>query len=225
MKETNVSFKRGKCLDEILISRYVHQLCSSKERQDIESHLAKCPSCRKELVNLAKLEKEIQNEGEWEPLPDRLFKKGMKIIKDMKEHNKGSLEICLRFVHDTLNLLRHTGNLIPQPVLAVRSETCLKDASAKTIAKEFNGYHVEAEIKGNKDRTLDLEILIKRSRDQTSLSQVDFILKDKKTQRTLETLTRDGSACFEGIQPGVYYVELVHRNSPIGKISIELEEE
>lgn len=223
MKETNVSFKRDKCLDEILISRYAHQLCSSKERQDIEEHLAKCASCRNELATLARLETEIQNEGEWEPLPDRLFKKGMKIIKGMKGRNKGSLEICLRFVHDTLDLLRHTGNLIPQPVLAVRSETCMKDANAKTIAKEFNGYRVEAGIKGNKDGTLDLEILIKRSIDQTSLSHVDFILKDRKTQRTLETLTRDGAACFERIFPGLYSIEMVYKNSPIGQISVELE--
>ena len=93
MKEEKGTFKRDKCLDEILISKYMHQQCSSAERKDIEAHLVKCPSCRHEIATLTTLKTDIQNEGKWEPLPDRLFKKGMEIITGMKRHKEGALEI------------------------------------------------------------------------------------------------------------------------------------
>lgn len=214
---------RSECPNEILISRYVLHQCSPKERREIEAHLIKCSLCRYEVVSLTETQPEIQDDKKWGDVPERILKKGMELIKRKQGSQSAPLEICLRFIHNKWNIIRHTGILTPQPILAVRGETPLQIDKVSTLVKEFNEYRVEAEIKGNKEGTLDLKIRVKKSEEGSLLAKVDFSLRDQKRHRILEESTRDGMICFEGISPGDYSVNIRHLGQVVGEISINLE--
>ncbi|MGA1865101.1 MAG: zf-HC2 domain-containing protein [bacterium] len=223
MNDKNSKPDRSECPDEILINRYVLHQCSSKERKEIEAHLIECSLCRYEVVSLTDSQPEIQDDKKWGDLPERVFEKGLELIKKMQGSQKAPLEICLKFIQNKWNIIRHTGILIPQPTLALRRETSLQTDQVSTLIKEFNGYRVEADIKGNKEGTLDLKIRVKKSTEENLLSKVDFSLRDQKRQRILAESTRDGMICFEGILPGDYFINIKQSGQIIGEISIHLE--
>lgn len=223
MNDIQNKLERIECPNEILINRYVLHQCSPEERKEIEAHLIKCSLCRYEVVSLTETLPEIQDDKKWGDLPERILKKGMELIKKKQGSQRAPLEICLQFIHNKWNIIRHTGILIPQPILAVRRETPLQTDKVSTLVKEFNGYRVEADIKGNKEGTLDLKIRVKKSEEENLLSKVDFSLRDQKRHRILEESTRDGMICFEGILPGDYSINIRQLGQIIGEISIHLE--
>ena len=116
MKKTKDILDRRKCPDETYINRYALHQCSIEERREIEAHLAECSLCRREAVYLTKAQSDIQDEEKWGKLPDRVYKKAMALVKTVTEPKTSHLEICLRFLREQWEIVRHTGLLMPQPV-------------------------------------------------------------------------------------------------------------
>ncbi len=224
MDEIVDTLDRRTCLDEIKINRYILHQCSTKERQGIESHLRKCSLCRYEVICLTKAQSEIQNEKRWEELPEHLYLKGMEIVKEMKEApvKASALEICLRLIGERWKIVRHTGIMISQPVLAARGKIPGKKKKISTIVKEFNGFRVEVDIKADKEGTLDLFIRVKSFDDYSLIQKVMFTLMDEKKQKILEKSTQDGEITFEGLEPGAYSIHITHKERRIGEIKLDL---
>lgn len=224
MKNFKNETDRIGCPDEIKINRYVLHQCSEKERQEIQAHLVKCPLCRSEVVFPTKNQSEIQDEKRWGKLPDRLYNKGMAFIKEKIREKQlvSPLEICLRFFREQWEIMRHTGTIISQPVLAARGEIPETKSIITSIVKEFNEFQVVVDVKGDKAGSVNLKIRVKRLKDGTLVPQVQFTLWDQKKERVLEEFTRDGEISFEGLIPGVYSIRISLKEKRIGEITLDL---
>ncbi len=216
--------ERGSCPDEIHINRYVLHQCSKKERQEIETHLIKCHLCRMEVVLLIQTSMKIHNEENWAELPERVYNKGMALIKRMTDPQEESyLDICLRFIREQWEIVRHTGTLILQPALATRGGDAASTSALSTVVKEFNGYKVEIDLKRDIKEAVDLQVRVKKSKDETLVPQVSFTLRDEKRQRNLKELIKDGAISFEGLRPGEYSIKIFQQGRSIGDIILDLE--
>lgn len=222
MKGLKDKSKGGACPDEININRYVLNQCSSKERQKIEKHLAKCTSCRKEVVFLIQAQPLIQNEEMWGELPDRLYNKALAFVKRMTSTQGSSLDICIQFVHEKWQIIRHTGTLISQPALAVRGDESEKETPISTLVKEFNGYRVEADLKDDEEGMVSLQIRVKITEKGIFVPKVHFTLRDEKKQRILAEFTKGGTVSFDGITPGIYSIHIEEPKKVIGEINLDL---
>lgn len=86
--------------------------------------------------------------------------------------------------------------------------------------KEFDKFWVEADVSGNVERTVDIQIRVKMREDMRLEPQVQFTLLDKKWERTLEKSIWYGEIFFEGLAPGLYYILIVQKERPIGEIAL-----
>lgn len=212
------------CLDETRINKYVLRQCSAKERQDIEAHLAICSQCRREVVLLKKIQPDIQDDKKWCQLPQGLYSKAIALVKGMSGSpvttpNVPVLEICIRFVCEKWEVIRHTGRIMPQPAFAIRGDMPEKGVILSNIVKEFDEFRVEAGVNENAEGTVDLHIRVKRLEDTRLKPQLRFILTDIKRGRILEESIREGEISFEGLEQGLYSIRITQQERPVGEIS------
>lgn len=247
MKNHNDKLNRETCPDEILINNYALHRCSKEERQEIETHLIKCPFCRREVVFLIKSRTEAPTEGKKDELPEQMFNHCMGLVKNFqkkyyqnnypfqpyetvkelaKDFQGLTLEIVLKFVNGNWKISRHTGTFIPQPVLSAREEArAEKMAISSPIIKEFKGYLVEVNLEKNEEGGINFKIKAKKSLEMCLIPQVHFILCDEKQLKIVEDFVHDGVAFFEGIKPGKYSIEIIQQDKLIAHIPIELPKE
>jgi hypothetical protein len=227
MKNNKAKFDRKSCPDEIQINRYVLHQCTAEERKAMERHLVQCPLCRSDVILLVKSQSEIDDAGEWEELPERLYSKGMDLVRGMikspvKATVYATLEIVLRFIHDQWEIIKHTGVDVPHPVLASRGGISQEKAVVANIVREFDGFRVEVDIKGDKEGTASIRIRVTRAMDGSLEQKVQFTLRDEEKKRIIEEAIRDGDAPFEGLTPGKYSIEVASQERVIGMVSLDL---
>ena len=227
MKNLKNKSDRKTCPDEIQINRYVLHQCTAEERKVIEGHLVKCPLCRSDVILLIKSQSEIDDEGEWDELPEGLYNKGMVLVRKMiktplKATVGDTLEIVLRFIHDQWEIIRHTGVDVPHPVLASRGGVSEEKTVIGNIVREFDGFRVKVDIKGDREGVASIQIRVIRAMDGSLEQKVEFTLKDDKKERILEEVTRDGDATFEGLAPGMYSIKIASQERVIGVVSLDL---
>lgn len=222
MKKLKDDSDRNSCPDEIKINRYVLHQCSSEERREIEAHLVMCPFCRSEVVFMIKTQPEIQDDKKCVEFPEHLHNKGMDFLNRMVKGHGSALEILLRFFREQWEIVRHTGTVITQPVFAAREETQEKKAIISSIVKEFNEFQVIVDVKQGVEGSIDLQVTVKKSKEEILVPQVLFTLWDQKKKRILEEFTRDGEIIFEGLIPGVYSIRIVQKERNIGEIILDL---
>ena len=219
MKNLKDKLKRKPCPDEILINRYVLHQCSQKERNEIESHLAECPFCRKEVVFLTQSQADIQNEEAWDELPEWMINKSMGLVKEIKN---SMLEIFLQYIRGQWKIIRHSGIFVPQPVPAAREDASAHKVALPALIKEFNEYRVEVFFEGDVEGAINVRIKVKKILDGDLLSKVQFILNDEKEQKIIITHIGDGMASFEGLSPGEYSIGISQQQKNIGTIALNL---
>lgn len=228
MNDMNNKSGKNACLDETRINRYVLQQCSAKEQQEIEAHLVACPQCRMEVVFLTKAQPDIQDKKKWAKLPEELYSKGMDLIKKkirgtISKSKISVLEICLRFVSETWEVVRYTGRIMPQPALAARGDIPKKKAILSNIVKDFDEFRVEVDVSGNKEGAVDLQIRVKRLEEMNLEPQIQFTLLDKKGERVLEETIHDGENSFKGLSQGIYSIKIAQKEKIIGEICLNVE--
>lgn len=222
-KDINMVYDRKTCLEEAQIARYVMHQCSAEERREMEDHLVRCPLCRSEVIFVTRNQSEIQDERKWGELPDNLYNLGMSVV--CPPHVKppvDTLEIVLRFIHDQWEIIKHTGTLIPCPVLASRGGVSQGKTLAGNIVREFDGFRVKVDIKGDTEGAASIQIMVTRATDGNLEQKVQFTLRDEQKERTLEEVTRDGEASFEGLPPGVFSIKIASQERVIGVVSLHV---
>jgi len=222
MKNLKDKLKRKTCPDETLINRYVLHQCSQKERHEIETHLSECPFCRKEVVFLTQSQAEIQDEEQWDELPEWMINKSMGLVKEIKN---SMLEIFLQFIRGQWKIVRHSGIFVPQPVPAAREDASAHKVALPPLIKEFKEYRVEVSFEGDVEGAINVRVKVKKIPDGDLVSKVQFILNDEKEQKIITSLIGDGMAFFEGLSPGEYSIDIAQQKKNIGTISLNLKKD
>lgn len=222
MKYHRDKINRNVCPNENSINHYILHKCSTKERQEIEEHLIKCPICRREIVILTQANAEIQDKKKWDEIPDQVHIKESALIKDLTDPHESYMDICLRFIREKWEIIRYTGILTPQPSLSLRGNIPEEKDILSNIVKEFNGYNVETDIKEGTKGTIDLQVRVRRTRDGQLESEMNYTLQDEIKQRILEDYTQGGEIFFKGLRPGRYLIKIAHSERVIGNIILDL---
>lgn len=214
MKKQQNNSKHQECPDEILINRYIFHECSPEECQDFENHLIKCFFCRRKVAFLRLSSPEIEDEKAWEQFPERLHKKGLKIIKNRKE---SILKYNFQFAHGTWKVLKYAGAPIPQTVAASRKDTAI-------LKRSYNlkEYRIDIEGKKNIDNTFKIHLKIKKTAQEEILPSINLILQDLKSQKILKQFTSKGMASFEKIAPGEYSINFIDPKGQLYEITLNI---
>ncbi|MGA1823602.1 MAG: zf-HC2 domain-containing protein [bacterium] len=226
MKKDKDKITRESCLDEELLSRYIHNLVSDNEREKIEHHLSQCSLCVDEFIFATRYQKDIVNENTWPQVPKQLQSRVLGIVKESRKKKEDIFRICLRIIKEQLDIVQHNGIVGLQPALAVRNSQDRAARSKKTLYKIIHGYHIEADIKRVSNTEIDVLVRVKEPGDNGLLKSTCFTLSKMDSQcregLVLEEMVRDGEACFRGLESGEYCITVVQNGKKIGSIQIDL---
>ena len=229
MEDKINKFERTGCLDEIDIAHYVSLQCAKPERRRIESHLAECSLCRRELVLLTQAQNEIQNESQWDKLPATIHEEAMKFIRDkidnqpIDNQQADILKIVLEWMKDHWEIVSHTGNLVLHHLFSVRGNSSHNKADLPSITKEMKQHLIKVDLsRAALDNKLDFKIGARKIKREKAVCKIRCVLRDGKNQKDLGDFTRDNTVSFDGLSSGEYLVEIERQGKIIGKIALHL---
>jgi len=102
--------KNDDCMDiQMLLPWYLNDTLGQEERVKVAAHLAGCPSCRKELAEISKIEESIQNRRGEEILPvDEMLDA---VLESIEEEESQALNMAQELLDTVLQ------NPVSPPVL------------------------------------------------------------------------------------------------------------
>ncbi len=132
------------------------------------------------------------------------------------------LEIALKFVSDSLELISSTGLLLtPQPVPVLRTGDKATTCDNLRVTKEFDKYKVEIEIQKTSPDTCNLEV--KTEPIETGVSTTGLRINLSADKKLLASYTaHEGRACFNDVNPGSYQVNLIKGKEVIGEVILNI---
>lgn len=197
--------------------QYADGAMDEAEENNLWEQIKECNYC---LLKLHKLQKALNATGQEEGYSLAKIKK---LIHRKTKSNV--LEIALKFVADSLELISSSGLLLtPQPVPVLR--TGEKEPPATTcrnliITEEFDQYKVAVEIQKINIDTCNLVIKIDPAESGVSMTGLRVnLLAGKKLLASYTA--HEGRAVFSDINPGSYRVILTGGKGVIGEVVLNI---
>lgn len=209
---------RAGCPDEENLASYLSGLFAEDARNRLEAHLAECTSCLDDLLAAYK----AAQETEAVRVPQQIIDRAMSLVRPVKGE-KNFLNLVVRVVKDTVELVRTSGQLIlaPAPV-GVRGRPKPSESSILQVEKEMGRFRVTVEVE-KVEAELCQAVVVVKERDGKPAEGIRLSLVSGGREQA-SYLTRQGEAVFDRIPQGEYNLAISDSGSPVGTIRLRLVE-
>jgi hypothetical protein len=214
------------CLGTDLFAAYLEGSLTDAERESAEKHLAGCRECREELTDASdRLSMVAQS---LRPTPARLLARAMDLGKVLGgespqiDEEEGLLEIVVRWVNDSLELVRTSG----QWTFATASQPVRRgDTPAQTgtlqVEKKIGKFSVTVEVRHMERGLFRVIVRVMENAKLADRIRVS-LLSGKREQASF--LARQGKVLFDRISVGSYHLIILEAGAPVGKIRLKVED-
>jgi hypothetical protein len=210
--------RRAACPDEETLSRYLTAGLTPTTGEEIEVHLAQCTACLDELS--AAFSSMLGDEKE--AVPEALVAKAMALMPQAAPE-EGFLDMVVRLVRGSLELVSTTGRLVEVPIMAgVRGKLESPGAAILQVEKEMGKFKVAVEVEPVEDELCQIAVTVKAGAPLPTDGIRFSLLAGGREQASY--LARHGMAIFDRISPGDYRLAITEANAPVGSIRLTIKE-
>ncbi len=210
--------RRAGCPDEEELANYSSGLLTEEAKQGLEAHLADCAFC---LDDLVAVHKSAQDE-EAERVPQGLIHKAMAQLQPV-QREESFLDIVVRLVKGSLELVSTSGYLIPAPASAgIRGKPRPSDASILQVEKDIGKFKVAVEVEQMEMRLCQVVVRVSGEEGKPTEGIRLTLLSGGREQASY--LTRRGETVFDRIPLGEYNLAISDSGAPVGTIRLRLME-
>ena len=209
---------RTGCPDEEELANYSSGLLTEGAKQGLEAHLADCAFCMDDLVAVRK---SAQDE-EAERVPQHLITGAMAHLQP-DQRGESFLDIVVRLVKGSLELVSTSGYLIPAPASAgIRGRPRPSGTSILQVEKEMGRFSVAVEVERVETNLCQVVVRVKEN-DGRSAEGIRLSLASGGREQA-SYLTRQGAVLFDRIPQGEYNLAISDSGAPVGAIRLRLME-
>src|SRR5689334_11423066 len=201
---------RADCPDEETLANYLTAGVTPTMRENMEMHLAECTACLDELS--AAYSSMLVDEKE--AVPEGLAAKAMALMPKPPQE-EGFLDMVVRLVRGSLELVSTTGRLVDIPVMAgVRGKLESPGTAILQVEKDMGKFKVAVEVEPVEEELCQLAVTVKAGAALPSDGIRLSLLAGGREQASY--LARQGTAIFDRISPGDYCLAITETNAPVG---------
>ena len=209
---------RSGCPDEEALAGYLTGGVTPSMDEQIEVHLAQCTAC---LDELSAAHSSMRGNGK-EAVPEGLVAKAMALMPQNAQE-EGFLDMVVRLVRGSVELVSTTGQLIQVPVLAgVRGKLESRGTTILQVEKELGKFKVAVEVEPVEDELCQLAVTVKAGGSLPADAIRLSLLAGSREQASY--LARQGTAIFDRVSPGDYRLAISEANETLGSIRLTIEE-
>ena len=209
-----------------LFAAYLEGSLTDAERKSAEKHLAGCRACREELVtSLDRLSIVAQS---LHSTPAHLLARAMELGNAVgpksrqAEEEENLLEIVVRSVKDSLELVWTSGQLVlAPPALPVRRARNRAETRTLEVEKKMGRFGVVVEMEQVEDGLCQIIVRVKEGPKHAEGIRVT-LLSGSREQASF--VTRRGEVLFDRIPLRAYQLAIYEAGSPVGKIRLNVED-
>ncbi len=215
----------SECLDAKNLAAYIDGNLSASDRQLLDRHLIVCQRCFEDLgrgvMYIETLPREI------EPLPRHVFERAMETVRPRPEKStfgevRYSLDLAIRFVKDSLELLSTSGHLALAPVpIAVRGATQEATTPLLTVEDALGETKVSVEVERVGADNVQATIELKDQAGAPLETIRATLLSDGREMASY--ISRQGRVVFKDIVPGEYDLVFSKAGGSIGTVRLRIE--
>lgn len=208
--------KAGKCPSEELLSAFAEDKLTGAEREKVAEHVLRCEDC---LDALSVVSAQVPHGVK---VPVELMRKAVELVPS----REGLWEVVVRFVADTLEVLKNTGDRTRYFVPAYATVRGTDTSSSKLVAvtRRFAGLEAELEIERTGSDTSEIKVFVKNLKDNQPAKNMraNLLRGDKEL---MSYVLQGGVATFDKVGFGEYVIEFTKKGIPVGRVSLELKGE
>ena len=208
---------REGCPDEESLATYLTGSISDQQKEKLEKHLAECHFCLSEITAASE-------SGAMAHAPQGLVERAMALVAASKQD--GVLDLVVRFVKDSLELVRQSGDWIvpmaPQPV-AVRGAQSPFASGLVHVEKEFGELKVAIEMERGESDLCQLSVTLFAADGKPAEGMRVSLIAGEREQASY--LARQGRAVFDSITNGNYKLIISRGGASLGMITLSVEAE
>lgn len=209
---------RADCPDEEELANYSSGLLTGEGEQGLEAHLADCAFCMDDLVAV---HKSAQDE-EAERVPQHLITGAMAHLQP-DQRGEGFLDIVVRLVKGSIELVSTSGYLIPAPASAgIRGRARPSETSILQVEKDIGKFKVAVEVEQMEMRLCQVVVRVSGEEGKPAEGIRLTLLSGGREQASY--LTRRGEAVFDRIPRGEYNLAIFDSGASVGRIRLRIME-
>lgn len=207
---------RAGCLDEEVLASYLSGLLTGDAKENLEAHLATCTMC---LDDLVAVHKAVEDKGV-ERVPQRVIDRAMSLVSP-SQRGEELLDLVVRVVKDTVELVRTSGQLILSPApVGVRGRPKPSQTSILQVEKEMGRFKVTVEVERVETELCQVAVRVRQEGGRPADGIRLSLVSGGREQASY--LTRKGEVVFDPIPQGDYNLAISDSGTPVGTIRLRL---
>ena len=210
--------ERAGCPAEEELASYLSGTIPEHGRSDVEAHFADCSFCLEEVLAAYKAAQESYPEEAHRELVERVM-----ALVPASHGESLFLELVVRLVKDTLELISTSGKLVPitAPV-GIRGRAKPLDSTLLQVEKEMGRLKVEVEVEAVEAGLCEVIVRVKDEGGRAA-EGIRLTLFSKGREQA-SYLTRQGEAVFDRIPQGEYNLAVSDSGTSVGTIRLRIME-
>ena len=200
---------RTECLSEERLAIFLKGSIADDARTQTEAHLAVCPYCLEEVIAAYKSGDDYGSAS----VPQRLMAKAMALVSE----RENLLDLAVRLVEDSLELISTTARVLPVPVPVLRGEP---SGNTLQVEQEVGRFRVAVELDLTATGTCQVVANVKEISGAPAEGVRLSLSSGDREQSSF--LTRHGLVVFDQIAPGEYSIAVSEAGTYLGKIRLNL---
>ena len=203
---------RVNCPDEETLAQFLSGDLAGGAREGIEAHLAQCSACVDDLVAAYKSGAAIY----MEKAPRRLVARAMALLAG----KEAPVDLAVRLVKDSIELLNTSARVISNPISAVRGEVKSAKGNALQVEQEVGRFRVAVELDLKEPGVCQVVANVTEESGKPAEGVRLSLSAGDREQASF--LTRGGVVVFDRIAPGEYSIAVSEAGNAVGRIRLNL---
>ena len=219
ISKSEAAITRAACPDEETLANYLGGHLAEAVKAPIEAHLAQCSFCMEEVAAAFKAEQLPMTET----VPERLVNRAMNLVPEPRRESN-VLDLVIRVVKDSLELVRTTGEWISPLTLApigVRGRPQPSENSILQVEKQMGDFKVGIEVERVESGICQVAVSVAGQGGTPADNLRVSLLSGGREQASY--LTKNGEAVFERIPQGAYDLQISDSGAPVGVVRLAME--
>jgi len=207
------SSDRAECPDEEVLATFLEGDLAGRERDKVESHLARCALC---LDELAAVLNAVETTGGEVDVPRQLVNRARALV----EGRENRFEIAVRLLRDSIELLSTTARLVLQPVPIVRSEGRSANENMLHVEQDVGRFRVGLVLELTEPGAC--RVLANVSEETGKPADGVRLTLTSGDREQASFVTRAGSVVFDRLAPGEYSIAVSESGYSLGRVRLNL---
>lgn len=206
------SAPRRNCPAEEELAGYLEGNLDEKAGIQLEAHLAVCSLCVENIVAVCKSGAAI----DMEKAPRQLVARAMALFPGRET----LVDLAVRLVKDSIELLNTSARVISKPIPAVRGEVISAKGNALQVEQEVGRFRVAVELDLKEPGVCQLVANVTNESGEPAEGVRLSLSAGEREQASF--LTRGGVVVFDRIAPGEYSIAVSEAGNAVGRIRLNL---